>query len=318
MTMSSSSTSLRSSLNIIEVKPGLKFSEALLKELLPDVETALFFGKVYELDYHQLSNLLRVVLKSDIADALFSGDHSTELQDYLVDDLDWHGHVAGEITFAPEVAHGEILPELWKSLEVEVASSIKAVASKLASTLGLMPGKQGSMVFESMMAMNRRRPTIGDYKAKVYHAPVKENLVILDDSGSMTAPLIQTIIADVVSLSYMANAHLVLVSSTARHWAPGTYDVDTVMREAEYMGTHYEELHELLNQDWGVVVTIADYDSSPSAKGAIARSTGHIDEVVDISLVNRPSYLAEVVGQRADKVRPILVAQASSPQYLTN
>ena len=57
-----------------------------------------------------------------------------------------------------------------------------------------------------------------------------------------------------------------------------------------------------------MVVCFADYDSSWSSKEAIAQCTGHIDLVLDISLVSRPTYLAEVVGQLADEVRPLLVA----------
>jgi hypothetical protein len=109
-------------------------------------------------------------------------------------------------------------------------------------------------------------------------------------------------------MSYLANAHLVLISNTARHWEPGTYGVDDVLAQAEYGGTQYQHLRNLMNRDWGVVVSIADYDSSHGAKDAIARATGHIDELLDVSIVGRPTFLAECLGQRAAKVRPLLVA----------
>lgn len=309
---------LRSSLEIIEVKPGLKFTKSALQNLLPDVETALFFGKVYELNYVQLSNLLSTVLKSKLATELFAGNHSTELQDYLVDITTPVSTVStGKIKFKPDVPKGEILPELWKSLEIQVAQGIKDVAAKLSDVVNHMPGKQGEMLFKSMRVLNAKRPTIGDYRAHIHHARQQQNLVILDVSGSMTEETVEAIVEDVVALSYVANAHFAIVSNTCTHWEPGTYDTAAVLDAAEFGGTYYEELRPLLDMDWGVVVTIADYDSSQGAKGACARGTGSIGEVLDISLVDRPTFLAECVGQKASSVRPLLVA-ATARTILTN
>lgn len=319
MTMTSST--LRSSLDLIEVKPGLQFSKATLQAMLPDTETALFFGQVYDLDYVQLSNLLHLVLQSDLANVLFAGDHSTDLQDYLVgyeDEWgDFHPGIVpaareGDVDFDPVVPHGEILPEVWKSLEVDVAQSLKDVAAKLGDMVGLMPGKQGNMVFQSMMTMNAKRPTIGDHKARITHARQKENLLILDVSGSVTSGTVHKIVDDVVAMSYMANAHMAIVSNTCTHWDPGTYSSDNIVAAAEFGGTYYEQLESLLQRDWGVVITVADYDSSWSAKEHIAaKCNGRIDQVLDISLVNRPTFLAECVGQLADEVRPLLIARSS-------
>jgi hypothetical protein len=321
MTMSSTAMTSRSSLEIVEVKPGVKFSLGVLRELLPSAETVLFFGKVYELDYIQLSSLMSQVLQSELATELFAGDHSTDLQDYLIGDYDEDGEWVdgivpsaqrGEVTLSPDVPTGEILPEVWKSMQVDIAKSIKDVAAKLQDVIGMMPGKQGSMVFKSMMTMNAKRPTLGDYRAKIHHPRQKPNLLILDDSGSVTAHTIGVILEDVVAMAYMADAHLAVVSDTTRHWDPGTFDVDSVLREGQYGGTQYETLADLLQQDWGVVITIADYDSSASAKKHIAsKCKGRIDQVLDISLVNRPSFLAECVGQLANEVRPLLVANST-------
>lgn len=316
------SHSLEDSLQLIEVKPGVKFSLATLRTLLPDVETILFFGKVYELDAAQLGALLHKVLGTDLAQALFGEGHlhSNELQDYLIGEVDefgnWSGGVvtsaqAGEVAFAPVVPAGEILPEVWKQLEVEVASSIKDVAAKLSSVVSRLPGKQGSMVFSSMMTMNAKRPTLGDYRAKIHHDRQQENLLILDVSGSMTESTVRQIIDDVVALSYTANAHMAIVSNTCTYWEPGTYGVNEVLAACEFGGTHYEELTPLFDRDWGVVITVADYDSSPAAKQAIAPCTGRIDKVIDISLVNRPTFLAQCVGQLASEVEPILIGSGS-------
>ena len=112
-------------------------------------------------------------------------------------------------------------------------------------------------------------------------------------------------------MSYLANAHLAIVSNTCTYWPAGAYGSDDVLAKAEFGGTYYETLAPLFDRDWGTVVTVADYDSSYGAKDALARCTGHIDEVLDISLVNQPTFLAECVGQLADEVRPLLVANTS-------
>jgi len=301
-----------SSSDLIEIKPGLKFSRAALTQILPTPEMALFFGKVYKLDEVQLGSLLHTLFKSTVTDALFAGaaEHSMELQDYVIDDLGYgYAFELGEVTFSPDVPHGEILPELWKSLEVEVARSITDVAAKLKDVIGHMPGKEGEMLFKTMATMNAKRPTLGDHKAYIHHASKPSNLVILDVSGSMNRDTVRAIVEDAVAMSYMADAHFATVSYTATTWGPGEYDAASILKVAEYGGTHYEELAPLLNQDWGVVVTIADYDSSPAAARAIAKCTGRIQQVLDISLVSRPTYLSEVLGQLADEVKPLLVAK---------
>lgn len=320
-----SSADLNSSVKLVEIKPGIRFSEHVLKELLPDVETTLFFAKTYELDHTRLSQLLQITCKSALTDALFAGDHSTELQSYLVGVVDEFNDDArrysmptvnvGEISYGAATVKGEILPQLWEQLEVTVAQSIKDVASKLTQTFSRLPGKQGRMTFNTLMKMNANRPTMGTFQAGVKHDPTKENLLILDVSGSMRPATIKAIINDVVALAYMANAHLAIVSDDATYWAPGTYDTDTVLEAADYQGTHYETLAPVLDgREWGVVITVADYDSSNDAKRSLAATVNcSIDEVVDISLVNRATFLAECIGQFAGKVSPILIGNSVYP-----
>ena len=312
----STSTSMTSSeqLEVVEIKPGVQFGKGILKEILPDVETALFFSKVYDLNAQQVGDLLLLLFNTPLVRALVgeSDYHSHQLQDYVLDIWAQIPDASkGTPKFKQEAPKGEILPELWKQLELEVATSIKQVAAKLQSTVGLMPGKQGSMVFRSLNVMNKRRPTIGDFKARIHHDPVKENLIIFDVSGSMSQGTVQEIVDDVVALSYMANAHLAIVSNTCTHWEPGTYNSDEVLQHAEFGGTQYEMLAPLFDREWGVVVTIADYDSSYAAMPAIKAMGGHIDEVLDISLVNRPTFLAQCVGQLADSTRPLLMGNSN-------
>lgn len=319
MTMTSSSPTLHSttsstadlsaSLKVIELKPGLKFSQQTLRDLIPDVETALFFGKVYELDAKQLGGLLSNALgHSSVVAALTSGDHSTELQSYVLDLTAQIPQVnKGDVSFDPTVPKGEVLPELWKAMQVEVAKSIKAVAAKLHATVEAMPGKQGQMLFRTMAQMNKRRPTIGVHSAHIHHAPQKKNLIVFDVSGSVSENTVRVLVDDVVALSYMADASFAIVSDTCTFWEPGTYSTQDVLDKAEYSGTHYETLAPLLDRDWGTVVSIADYDSGWDARAACANGKGSIDELLDVSLVNRPTFMAECLGQKAASVRPLLI-----------
>lgn len=307
--MSQSTSNSSNDMTLFEVKPDIYLSAGTLRRHLPTVELALFFAKVYQLDYTKLGQLLRMLFNTPVVQALTEGSHSVELQDYLVETVPTEILAEMQQFTSEPMPSSEVLVQLWKSLEVEVAKSIQEVANKLAGTLHLLPSKEGDMLFASMAKINRLRPTVGVYGAHIRHAPVPEVLVVLDVSGSMTEETIEAIIGDVVAMSYNANASLAVVSNSAFLWAPGGYSVKDVLAKAEYGGTHYEQLKPLFDQSWGTVITIADYDSSPSAKKTLANCKGHIGQVLDISLVSRTTFLAECVGQLADEVRPLMLAQ---------
>ena len=297
--------------DLFEINSSKRITFDALEHLLPSIEVTLFFAKVYNLSAEQLSTLLLRLHRTPLVDALLSGTHSTELQDYIIDVAppEVYPEVKFDTVEAPPAS--ELMVQLWEEALIEVADSIQQVADKLVGTLHLLPSKEGSMVFQSMRVMNAKRPTIGDYRAKIHHRAVPDVAVVLDVSGSMTAETIRTIIDDVVALSWKANAHLFIVSNTTTHWEPGAYDVPTVLRRAEYGGTHYETLAPAFNRAWGTVITIADYDSSNSAKRWIRDNcpAGQIDQLFDISLVNRPTFLGECLGQLASNVKPLLVAR---------
>ena len=307
--MSQSTSNSSNDMTLFEVKPDIYLSAGTLRRHLPTVELALFFAKVYQLDYTKLGQLLRMLFNTPVVQALTEGSHSVELQDYLVETVPTEILAEMQQFTSEPMPSSEVLVQLWKSLEVEVAKSIQEVANKLAGTLHLLPSKEGDMLFASMAKINRLRPTVGVYGAHIRHAPVPEVLVVLDVSGSMTEETIEAIIGDVVALSYNANASLAVVSNSAFLWAPGGYSVKDVLAKAEYGGTHYEQLKPLFDQSWGTVITIADYDSSPSAMKTLANCKGRIGQVLDISLVSRTTFLAECVGQLADEVRPLMLAQ---------
>ena len=298
-------------LSILELRSDLQFPKVMLKAMLPDVETALFFAQLYRLNANELGVLIQALFSSPVVDALTAhgGLHSHELQDYLIDIGFQSTLQSGDVIFGEVKPQGEILPEMWQAAQLEIAASIQKVADKLKDVIVRMPGKRGEMVFESLAVMNSKRPIIGDYRAGINYPNELPNLVVFDVSGSMTQATVETLAAEVVALGQDADAHLAIVSNTCTHWLPGEYTVEAVLDAAEYGGTHYEELAPLFEDlEWGTVVTIADYDSSFSAMSVIAATNGTIDTVLDISLVSRPTYLAEVVGQLANEVQPLMVA----------
>ena len=298
-----------SEFDLFDLGYNKKISVAALRRLLPDIETTLFFGKVYKLDAKRLGELLKWTHGGSVLDALLEGNHSTELQSYLVevvpDNIDVEPYIG-----TPEVPKdSEVLAQLFALAEVEVAESIAKVADTLAGTLDRLPSKEGQMLFKSMAALNHKRGTIGVHKASIVHQSVPDVLVILDVSGSMSAETIRTIIDDVVALSWKANAHLAIVSNDTFLWEPGSYDSTAVLAKAQYGGTQYETLAPLFdNRSWGTVVTIADYDSSQDAKRVIAQTNGHVGTVLDISLVEQPTFLGECISTIAQNVKPLLVS----------
>jgi len=309
--MTISSSKLHDSTELFAIDSTTMFSVAVLQDLLPDIETALFFGKVYDLNYKQLTSMINKLFNCSVLEALNEGWHSTELQDYLVEVVPPDVMDEATAEFIVNPGPGEFLPELWASLQTDIAKSIKEVAIKLKDTIHLLPGKTGRMTFKHLNQMNKQRPTLGVYGAGVTHTREADNLLVLDVSGSMTETTVSTIIEDVVAMAWAANAHLAIVSYDTFHWEPGTYNVRDVLAKAQFGGTHYETLAPLFNRDWGTVITVADYDSSHAAKLYIAaNTTGSIQTVLDISLVDKPTFLSECVGQLADEVRPILIGSS--------
>lgn len=318
--MTLSASEVQDSLELFEIKPGTKVRVEILKDLLPDPSTALFFGKAYKLDYRQLSDLLYRLFNTSVIQALLGeGDkHSTSLQHYIIDVVPAPELQAAGITEEQFISEEEpiFLAELWEQLEVEVADSIQKLIDSLDSVLATMQGKYGEMVFSTMAKLNKQRAgIIGTYEAQIVHPHVPNNLVIFDVSGSVSRETAEKIVDEVVSLAIKANATLAAVSDHTYFWEPGTFTSADVMAVAEFGGTHYETLAELLNQNWSTVVTIADYDSWGGVPDYLVENCqGSIEQVLDISLVNRTTFLAECVGRLAKKVRPLLVG--NSPTVL--
>ena len=311
---------LKDSLTLFEFVPGKRASIKVLATLLPDIETALFFGQVYHLTEAKLRELLLMLFKTPFITALLDSAeyHSTSLQSYVLPMLtaseaeQYRNHLS-ETPPAKEFGEpdSELLVAAWEAQLTEVAESIETVANKVAGVLDLLPSKYGTMTMQHLRQLNTQRGSIGKYAAQITHQRNIDRLVILDVSGSMTEHTVRAIVGDVVALAYKANATMAVVSNHTYYWNPGEYSVASVLSTAEFGGTQYETLVPLLQQDWEKVITIADYDSSPHAKEQIREAaSGHIGEVLDMSLVNKPTFLAECVGQLAQSVRPFLIGDS--------
>lgn len=306
-----------SDLELIEVKPGSVYQISLLRKILKSPKWVIRFGALKQLDAVQLAALLRLLFPdSDLVSAILSegGRHSGHLQSYIValgyENLAYNAEVVPDGT-DESAEDDEVLAELVERFETKVAAGLEDVLNELDDVLIHMPGKQGRMEIKRVMKLDRRMRKIGVAETVISHANKRENLVVFDDSGSMGEDTVLRIAAAVKNMANMANAHLVLVSNTARHWNPGEFNVSGIKAAAEYGGTHYETLAPYMERQWGTVVTIADWDSSWGAKEALARCKGSIELLLDISLVARPTFLAECLEPLAREVRPLLVAKSS-------
>ena len=316
--MGMSNTEVKDSLTLFRLDSKRLISVQKLKELLPDVQTAAWFGAYYKLSRTKLAELFLILFDSPVLKALMTEGykHSTSLQTYLAQALsqEEYGELRMQTVLQPEApAPDLILPQLWEAAEVKVATALREVADTITDVVNRLPSKNGKMVFRTLAKMNANRPTVGVYEPHISHHRRASSLLILDVSGSMTEETIRTIAADVVGLAWKADAHLAVVSDTMTVWEPGGYDVKAILRAAEFGGTHYEQLVPLFNRNWGTVITVADYDSSWSAKELLRGCSSTIEEIIDISLVDRPTFLSESLGHMAKKITPMIVGSSHFP-----
>ena len=313
-----SSAQVKASTTMFDLGKGRQVTHQVLTMLLPDIDTALFFAKAYDLSYARVSELVQLLFQSDIITALLgeADQHSAELQDYVIELVpDVHkGELSDAFTDTTVKHDTEMLAQLWQAAEVEIAKSIAEVATKIGGVLNRLPSKYGTMTFSHLRKLNTQRNSIGVFGAQIQHQRVAPRLVVLDVSGSMTQRTVETIVDEVVALAYQANASLAIVSDAAFLWGPGEYSTAVVLKAAQYGSTRYETLAPIFDEDWETVITIADYDSAWTAQDYLANNAkGRVHQVLDISLVNRPTFLAECIGRIADEVKPLLVGNS---QYL--
>lgn len=304
------------SVTLVEIG-GRSVSEQSLRKMLPNVETALFFARALKLSASDVGSLLRLLFHTNLVEVLTdqSAHHSSDLQGYLVElaGAAQLGLGVGSFDATTVPPDERLLVQLFDEMTVDLAPALENVASKIGNVLDSFPSVYGEMAFQHMRQLNRQYHNLGvsagTFQAVIEHRQVPKRLVILDVSGSMSRTTIQALAQPVVAMAYATKSSLAIVSNTCTYWEPGGYGVEDVLREAEYGGTHYEELESLLQHNWESVITVADYDSSMSAKEFLKNNVqGRIGTVYDISLVNRPTFLAQCVGQFARKVVPLLVA----------
>ena len=309
------------STNTLEIMTlgGRKYSLSALVRLLPTVEIALFFAKLMELSAAECGLLLKKVFdKSTLVAELTGGVHSTSLQDYLtsvgdfIPDLVQGGVEVVTDPYGSNTSLDEsVLAQLFESAHIYIAQSIRDVANKTHVLLEGMPTGAAEMHFKTMMKFNAQTGKMGTYSPTFVRPTALNNLVVLDVSASVSESTVGQIIDDVVGLAVKAQATLAIVSNSTTWWAPGTYSTQSVLCAAEYGGTYYETLLPLFHRDWGEVVSIADYDSSASVLTRFqAEASGSIERVLDVSLVNRPTFLGECLSTIAKSSEVMLLADS--------
>jgi len=298
-------------IDLVDVKAGVVFPLSTLKKILDTNRRLATFAAHFQLDQYELGSLLRLV-RPGVTMVQFLSDsaafHSMELQTYIVGLGFEHDIRAGEIDAPDEVGDDELLVELFEQFRVKVATQIDDFAVEMDAALKSAKPKKAKKVLRRMRKLHKTVTKIGLEELVIERYGQEPVLVILDVSASMGEPLIEAIVEPVVAMAVEADAYLAIVSNTTTWWRPGEFSVASVLAAAEFQGTKYETLKVLLDKDWSTVVTVADYDSSMGAKHAIADCTGKIGQVLDISVVECPTFLSECVGQLAGEVRPLMVA----------
>ena len=72
--------------DFLHVSDTLAIDLVALKEAIPDIETAVFFAAALELSLHNTSCMLRRLFPYEqVVEFFTEGDHSTTLQQYVVD-----------------------------------------------------------------------------------------------------------------------------------------------------------------------------------------------------------------------------------------
>lgn len=295
------------------------FDLTALEDILTSLEVTLFFAKALELSVNDRSRLIRAIHKTDLIDELLNGEHSIDLQDYGIDDPDnWvpTDEWVDALPVESMVPDSEFLLSIFDDIKVVIASTFVEFTTMLAEVMDAIPSDQAQLMLEDAAKLNYKTNTFGTTQVSVAPIMSLPNALILDDSGSVTRQTFEALVSEYVAVANTHQMHVILVSNTARHFAPEEVSVANLMSVAQFGGTHYEELirNDILgNMEWGTVITIADYDSSPAAAQVLQNARGRIGLLLDLSLVNRRTYLSEVIGHLADDFKQVLVGAHGYP-----
>lgn len=321
---------MKTSSHTVELKPGVQFDRVWLREALSltDDEAAalgvskydgmILFGQLYKLNAQQLMHLAQIVYGGEnFVDMLTSGDHSYTLQSYTE-------HIAGEldveqtITFSEEKTVPErdsLLTELFAAHQVGITSLVVEIADKFSKFLNTLPGHESKLEVMRLNKVNRRTGLPVSQRARIEYSNLLPNLLIIDVSSSQGSALIASIVDNCIDLAVKYDMHLGIVSHIAEWYVPGTYDRDAVMNSpCMNGGTSYKALADIgvASENWGTVVTVADFDGQQYDRDAWHKAGGSVDHVVDISTVTKQSWLSEVVAvQSPNDVQQLVVAPAT-------
>lgn len=305
----------------ISQNPPVMIGRDILRAMLVDpnasqaenIERALFFGNWYKLDAQQLGDLFSLLNLGGVLDALLEGGHSVDLQPWLDDigyserELEQQSVAETVGVYDPNATPPEFLPELWKNAQVKVLSSLAELADGLTlEVLSKLPSDQAQMNVAHYARLNRNG-TIGISKPEYAYQQQMKVGIVYDCSSSMGRTFAEKATKDVAALSHQLNADIILVSTYAERLTAGTFSVKDVLDHWQNGGTRYGTLAPYFQEDWDVIVAIADYDSHWGAQATLSRCKGKIGHLFDISVVPMPTFLSECLAPLAAEVTPLFI-----------
>ncbi len=262
-----------------------------------------------------------------VADAISAGGHSSTLQTWLEEE--------GLVIPVPDdelvIDEGYTLDEaepdedldtlltLVNTALVKLPTSIRELGEGLfLEVLSKQPSGQASYALDHVMQVSKFGQ-VCTVKTQMEYEVDTTAVVVADCSGSMGIALGRAIAEPIVRLADSLKCDLILVSTTAVRFPAGTFSVETVIDNWQNGWTYYNQLipcFKDISQSYDVVVTIADYDSHAEHKREILAKCGARAQVLyDINVQYtedadgniKTSFLAECLGQLADRVVPVFV-----------
>lgn len=274
-----------------------------------------------------LGRIFNALNLGSVADAISAGGHSTELQTWL-EEAGLAIPVPDEETVVDDGAGPQdfdadddldTLVDLVNTALVKLPASLKELSDGLfLEVLSKQPTGQAHYVLDHVMQVSKFGQ-IGTVKTQLEYEVDTNAVLVVDCSGSMGMALGQAIAEPVVRLANDLKCDLILVSTNAVKFPAGTFTVDTVLDNWQNGWTYYNQLIPFfrdITQSYDAIVTIADYDSHAEHKSQIARECAARAQVLyDINVQYttdydgniRTSFLAECLGQLADRVVPVFV-----------
>lgn len=313
-------------------KPEKFIGAAILASFVKTPKDAMFLVKMLgdqvENPAATLGRVFQALDLGTVADYIAAGGHSATLQQWW-DDIGISIPVPDEEEVIDDGAVQDVFDEddydvqtlydMVNTSLVKLPQSIRELGDGLfIEVLSKLPAGDAYYTLDHVMQLSKFG-TYGTMKEQIEYEQDTVACVVLDDSGSMGRPLGQAIVGAAVNLADSLKCDLILVSSYAYRFPAGTFNTDSVMARWENGWTFYNQLIPYfrdISQSYDVVVTIADYDSVPSHKEQILRAcSARIQVLYDICVQYtedgngniRTSYLAECLGQLADRVVPVFV-----------